>query len=315
MPKIIDPHVHILDFGHWPSEWWDWVAADWASKEPNRTPAMVRDRIEAGLVDPDGSRMVQHMDEVGIDLSVILPIDWGPEYHCGKSVEEINQHALDCMDRFPGRLLAFAGIDPRREKAAERLDGWLSSGKYKGLKLYPNCGFYPQEPSAMALYEVCLAHDVPVLFHTGDPLPVMSSEYGRPKHFWNVVRDFPTLKIILAHAGAPREFDEALGIARASKAAILEMSVWLWDISVEADEIRAARLVTRARDQIGIERIMFGTDHVSGKRVREPGFLGKVTGMFNRLPETAARIGLNISDAEHAAFMGGNAARLLKLPE
>ena len=26
---IIDVHTHILDTGHWPNEWWDWVAADW----------------------------------------------------------------------------------------------------------------------------------------------------------------------------------------------------------------------------------------------------------------------------------------------
>jgi uncharacterized protein len=312
---IIDPHVHVLDYGHWPNEWWDFVAADWASKEPGRIPEMVRDRIEAGLVDPDGSRLIQHMNEAGVDLSVILPIDWGPDFHAEKSVEEINEHALVCVRRYPERLLAFAGIDPRRDHAAERLDRWLSSGAYKGLKLYPNCGFYPNDPRAKALYEVCLAHDVPVLFHTGDPLPVLSSEYGRPKHFWNVVRDFPALKIIMAHAGAPGEFDEALAVAAASDAAVLEMSVWLWDDSSEADEVKTAHVVAQARDRIGIERVMFGTDHVSGQRIRAPGFLPKVTGMFNRLPDTARKAGLSISQTEHDAFMGGNAARLLKLQQ
>lgn len=194
---IIDPHVHVLDYGHWPDEWWDWVANDWAAQEVGRTPDMVRGKIEAGLVDPDASRIVEQMDDAGIDISVILPIEWGPDYTCKSSIEEVNAHALECVKRHPGRLLAFCGIDPRRPKSAEQVDEWLSGGGYKGLKLYPNCGFFPNAADARPIYEVCQSHDVPILFHTGDPLPVLNGEWARPKHFWDVVRDFPDLKIIL----------------------------------------------------------------------------------------------------------------------
>ena len=60
---IIDAHVHILDEGFWPAQWFDWVAYSWArSKPPYRDPAVIRPRIESGLTDPDGSRMVADMD-------------------------------------------------------------------------------------------------------------------------------------------------------------------------------------------------------------------------------------------------------------
>jgi len=312
--KVIDPHVHVLDKGHWPIEWWQWVANDWAAKESGRKPEDVIERAEQNLLDPDGSRLVQQMDSVGIDLAVILPIDWGPDYHAEKSVEEINAHALEVVHRYPDRTIAFCGIDPRRERAAGHVDRWLS-GEYKGLKLYPSCGFHPDIKPAMELYEVCSARDVPVLFHTGDPLPLLPLEPSRPKYLLEVVKAYPELKILLAHCGIGKidEWKDALEIAANSDAACLELSVLLWDNSTETEEIALAHKIDEARNRVGIERILFATDHVSGRRIRPPGFLEKVVGMFKRLPETAKRAGVSLSQREHDLIMGGNAARLLKI--
>lgn len=313
--KVIDPHVHVLDKGHWPVEWWQWVANDWASKQAGRKPEDVIERAEQNLMDPDGSRLIGQMETAGVDLAVILPIDWGPDYRAEKTVDEINAHALEVAHRYPDRIIAFAGIDPRRERSAERLDEWLR-GAYKGLKLYPSCGFFPNIRPAMALYEVCHAHDAPVLFHTGDPLPLLPLEQSRPKHLLAVAKAFPELKIILAHCGIGKvdEWTDALEVAAQSKAACLELSVLLWDNSTQEQETALVRKIDEARNRVGIERILFATDHVSGQRIRPPGFLDKVVGMFKRLPETAKRAGVNLTSHEHDMIMGGNAARLLNIP-
>ena len=308
---IIDFHTHLLDYGHWPDEWWDYVAREWASKQQGRTVEQIRGRIEEGLIDPDGSRMVNHMDAAGIDMAVILPIDWGPSFHSGRSIQDIIGHARECSHRHPTRLIPFAGIDPRRRDAPALLDKWLENGEYKGVKLYPNCGFYPDETAAMELYEVCLEHDVPILFHTGDPLPLLEKKYSQPQGFRQVVRRFPTLKAVFGHAGAPNDWEAMVVLAQASEMAVLELSVCLWDDSSERQELRLARLIAEARDRIGIERIVFGTDHVSGKRIRPAGFLSKVTEKFKRLPATAERIGVSLTEEEHAMIMGFNALRLL----
>jgi microsomal dipeptidase-like Zn-dependent dipeptidase len=104
-----------------------------------------------------------------------------------------------------------------------------------------------------------------------------------------------------------------LDLVRASEQAVLELSACLWDDSTEIQELRLARRIADARDRVGIERIVFGTDHVSGRRIRPPGFLEKVTGMFRRMPETARRAGVRLSEEENAMIMGINAARLLGL--
>jgi predicted TIM-barrel fold metal-dependent hydrolase len=312
---IIDMHTHLLDYGHWAEEWWDYVARDWASKQPDRTPEQIRGKIESGLMDPDGSRMVSHMDAVGVDIAVILPIDWGPDYHCRCSLQDMNAHAIAMAERYPGRLIPFAGIDPRRPGATGTLSDWLTGGQFKGLKLYPNCGFYPDDDCAMPVYELCAKHDVPILFHTGHPLPLLKGEYSQPQHYRRVVESFPQLKVIFGHAGAPHDWDAMLELVQASEAAVLELSVCLWHDSTELQELQLARRIADARDRVGIERIVFGTDHVSGYRIRPPGFLETVTGMFKRMPDTARRAGVRLSEEEHAMIMGINAARLLGMEQ
>jgi predicted TIM-barrel fold metal-dependent hydrolase len=307
---IIDAHTHLLDYGHWAEEWWDYVARDWAEKEPGRTPEQIRPKIESGLMDPDGSRMISHMDTVGVDMAVILPIDWGPDYHCRCSLQDMNAHAVAMAERYPGRLIPFAGIDPRRPGAADTLDRWLASGRFKGLKLYPNCGFYPYEDCAMPLYEVCARYEVPILFHTGHPLPLLKEEYSHPQHFRRVVESFPKLKVMFGHAGAPHDWDGMLELVKISEAAVLELSLCLWHDSTDLQELQLARRIADARDRVGIERIVFGTDHVSGYRIRPPGFLETVTAMYRRMPETARRAGVKLSEDEHEKIMGLNAARL-----
>ena len=304
---IVDFHTHLLDHGHWPTEWWDYVARQWASEKPDRTPDQIRPKIEAGLVDPDGSRMVSDMDAAGVAQAIILPIDWGPDYHSEKSVTEVTDHAIACQERFPDRLIAFGGVDPRRPGAPDQVEAWLSSGKVHGLKLYPNCGWMPGDARAMEVYEVCAAHDVPILFHTGHPLPLLDESWSRLVNFMPVVEAFPNLKVVLGHAGAPCEFDNALAVAKKSNAATLELSVCLWDDHNEDAELALAARVARARDEIGIERILFGTDHVSGTRVRGPGFLVTLVEKYRRMPEMAKASGATLSASEMERIMGLNA--------
>jgi predicted TIM-barrel fold metal-dependent hydrolase len=274
---------------------------------------MVRSRIEDGLIDPDASRMIADMDAAGVSRVVTLPIDWGPDYPSPAALEDVVSHSLECGRRYPERIIPFAGIDPRRDSAPERVEKWIAQDGARGLKLYPSCGWWPQDDRAMAVYSVCQRYDVPVLFHTGDPLPLLEAEYSRPIHLMPVVEAFPTLRVWLGHAGAPHLWDEAVSVARASSAASLELSVWLWGDSTRDDEVAMARRVCAAVKELGAERLLFGTDHVSGRKERPSGFLTRVVDMFRALPGTAASIGLMLSQDDLTKIMSGNAARDLHL--
>jgi uncharacterized protein len=310
---IVDSHVHILDHGHWPDEWFDWVALDWASRAPGRDPAAIRSKVEEGLIDPDGSRMVAAMDGAGVDVAVVLPMDWGPAFVERVAIERVNEHALKIASDHPGRFVPFVGVDPRRERAAELVEVFLAERGAKGLKLYPSAGFDPYDPVTFPLYEICQDIGVPVLFHTGETLPKLSLRHANPVLLHDVHAAFPRLVTLIGHAGAKLWWDEALATAAASINSHLEMSAWIWNDTSQSDQLAFIRRLDEARNRIGIERLLFGSDHVSGRRVRGDSFLPTVVDWYRRLPEQAASIGIRFTSDEMDHLMAINAARILGL--
>jgi predicted TIM-barrel fold metal-dependent hydrolase len=310
---IIDSHVHILDRGHWPNEWFDWVALDWAARKPGREPSAVRTKIEEGLIDPDGTRMVTAMDGAGVDVAVVLPMDWGPAFAERMSMAKVNEHALALARDHPGRFVPFVGIDPRRQGAADLVETFLRDRGAKGLKLYPPAGFDPYEPDALPLYEVCQDMGVPVLFHTGETLPKLSLRRADPILLTDVHAAFPRLVTLVGHAGAKLWWNEALATAAASIHSHLELSAWIWNDTSEGEQLAFIRRLDEARNRIGIERLVFGSDHMSGRRVRGDTFLSKVVGWYRKLPEQASSIGIKFTPDEMHHLLAGNAARLLGL--
>jgi predicted TIM-barrel fold metal-dependent hydrolase len=310
---IIDSHVHILDRGHWPDEWFDWVALDWASRVGGRDPAAIRPKVEEGLIDADGSRMVAAMDAAGVDVAVVLPMDWGPDFAARVPIEKVNEHALAVARDHPGRLVPFVGVDPRRKGAADLVERFLRERGAKGLKLYPSAGFDPYDPAARPLYEICRDMGVPVLFHTGETLPKLSLRHANPVLLHDVHAAFPRLVTLIGHAGAKFWWDEALATAAGSINSHLELSAWIWHDTSEADQLAFIRRLDEARNRIGIQRLVFGSDHLSGRRVRGDSFLPQVVGWYRRMPEQAASIGIKFTPDEMEQLMAINSARILGL--
>lgn len=87
------------------------------------------------------------------------------------------------------------------------LEEWLRKKIIVGVKLYPGYQyFYPSDAVCHPIYKLCLKHDVPVIFHTGDTYSINGSpkvKYSHPLHIDEVAADFPDLKIVIAHMGNP----------------------------------------------------------------------------------------------------------------
>lgn len=270
----------------------------------------MRDRIEPGLIDVDGSRMVERMDRAGVDASVILPIDWGPDFQSFEDITQANEHAVAVSATHPGRFAAFAGIDPRRPESLDVLRARLDRGDIHGLKLYPACGWHPAADAAMEMYSLAESAGLPVLFHTGDPLPILDRELCNPRHLLPVAQAFPTLKIWVGHAGAPDWWEEACELAAAGPAVKLEMSVWLWGDSDDAARHRWIDKMSDGRRQFGAGRLLFGSDHVSGRKVRGDDFLHTIVEAYRSLIDVSASdiaAVTGFTAEELALVMGGNA--------
>lgn len=314
MGLVVDSHVHLYDEGFWSSRWFDNVAYRWGCTPPlSRDPAIIRPRIEPGMADPDGSGMVANMNAAGIDVAVILTLDWelGLRQKTAVSIEQIHERYAQVVERHKGRLLAFAGIDPQRPDAVTLLEWAVQKLGMRGLKLYPPTGFYPYEERVYPLYERCEAWGVPVLCHTGGTIPLLRPRFGNPLFLQDVQADFPRLTLWLAHAGGKWWWQEAVTVVANSANSYLELSNWE-DVAYE-DEEAFIKQLGKARNRVGAHRILFGSDHFSGPTFRGRKQLVEWTRWFRDLPDRARKYGVAFTQEEVDLILGGNAARCLSL--
>ena len=120
--------------------------------------------------------------------------------------EVSDEFVAEYVARHPDRLIGFAGIDPADPVEAVRQMGVAHDElKMRGVGMSPAAqNFHPCHTNAKTCYEAASALGMPVLFHTGlrnSPECVM--QYAQPVLLDEVAREFPDLKIIIAHMGFP----------------------------------------------------------------------------------------------------------------
>ena len=313
---IIDTHLHHYERGFFSGRWLDYVAYSWARRNPpfDRDASIVRPKIEEGLEDPGGDRLVEHMDQAGIDVGVLLPLDWeiGFKDKAGVTIEQMHEIYARVAQKHQGRLTSFAGVDPQRENAVEIFEWAIQKLGMKGLKLYPPTGFYPFDKRVYPLYERCEAWGLPVLIHAGGPgIALLPARYSNPVYFQDVQADFPKMSLWIGHAGGRTYGDEAISVAGVGVNTYLELSFWQ-DVAYEEEDY-FIKWLGRARDKVGAHRIMWGSDHFAGKRVRGRESLIEWVQWFHELPERARKYGVTFTSEEMEMIWGLNASRCLGL--
>lgn len=85
------------------------------------------------------------------------------------------------------------------------ISDYLERGYIKALKFYPGYEpFYPDDSRMRVWYEMAIAYDVPVMFHSGDTYaPSGRVKYAHPLRIDDLAVDFPKLKIVICHIGNP----------------------------------------------------------------------------------------------------------------
>jgi uncharacterized protein len=116
-----------------------------------------------------------------------------------------NQYVSDYVNRFPQKLIGFAGIDPTDVDACKEVHSVKNELRLRGVTLSPaNQDFHPADSRAMRVYAAAEELGMPVLMHPGSPFTLQSKmEYGRPVFLDEVARAFPKLRLIIAQLGHP----------------------------------------------------------------------------------------------------------------
>ena len=249
------------------------------------------ERALAGLSDTSGitpatdgtvSGLRSLLRKRGISGGLLLPIATKPAQQT-----TINNWAAEIM---VDGLLCCGTVHPDAPDVLEEVSRIRSLGLY-GVKFHPEYQFFsPDEHKMFPIYERIAAEDLIAVFHAGwDP-------YGKerplapPQSFANIAGMFPQMKIVAAHMGGIKLWDDVEKLLAGRYD-----NLW-FDTGVVSKYISDEQFLRIIRKQ-GIERVLFGSDCPWD----DPG--GEIS-LLRRLP---------LTDAELERIFFRNAEELLDL--
>ena len=166
-----------------------------------------------------------------------------------------NEEVADFVAQDPGRLVGLASADLYQPmKAVRELRRCVKEHNFKGLRIVPWLwGLPPDDRRYYPLYAECIELGVPFCTQIGHTGPLMSSEPGRPMPYLeHVALEFPELKIVAGHLGAPW-VQEAISMAHKFPNFYIDTSAY-----------KASRFppefVSFMRGR-GSKKVMFGTNY------------------------------------------------------
>jgi len=203
--RIIDAHTHVASV--------DFIPLSFLERAADNVHTLLRFQGIASsrakllelylgrLQDDNAEELVSEMAAAGIDKSILLLPDFTFALRDTKlSIAEMFDRHRAILERWPEKFFVFAGVDPRWGIDGVRLfEKGVSDYGFHGLKLYPPCGYSPSDARLYPFYEICAAHQIPVLTHTGPTSPLLSFDLARPILVDQAARDFPNVNFILAH--------------------------------------------------------------------------------------------------------------------
>lgn len=167
---------------------------------------------------------------------IVLPMDMEHMLAGRVPVNLEKQHeALAKIAKNDDSVIPFIGVDARREGAFEMVKQ-LHSQHFKGIKLYPPLGYYPNDTRLAPIFEYASKNNLPVMTHCSrggvsikkvtkamlnEPNPIgrpvvkkkaqhFSDIYTDPANYDPIASKYPALKICLAHFGGDTEWDKYL---------------------------------------------------------------------------------------------------------
>ena len=215
--------------------------------EPKDLAAMKRD-LTLGSLRSSGMRkthtvpnLLREMNELGIEHSVILPIDF-------PALSENWIHATSAA-KSTEKLIAFGSVHPYARNVRDKLDTQVSRG-IRGIKVHPAVQLVrPDDARAMTLYRLCGERNLPVLWHCG-PVgiePALGRWLSQVRFYEQPIAENPKTTFILGHAGA-LQWEEALDLVRRYPNVLVETS---------SQSLHALRRMVESVDST---RILLGSD-------------------------------------------------------
>jgi len=126
-----------------------------------------------------------------------------------------NDAIADYVACHPDKFIGFMSVDPHQESALEEIDRSAKELGLRGIKMSPVYqNYHPHDERAQRVHRRAEELGLPILTHAAfHSIAGTNMDWANPILYDEVARDFPKLKIILAHIGLPW-FDNAMVVVR-----------------------------------------------------------------------------------------------------
>lgn len=257
--------------------------------------------------DPTGEGLIAWMEESGVDFTCICMVDnVAIEAMTPEKIGQANRLMGEIAQKYSDKILALAGVDPRRPEAPDMLKQCFEEFGVKGLKYHPDYGFDPSGPESYRLLEIVQNNDGTLLTHTGPLPPPARPKFADPLLLADLAVDFPDLKVIAAHMGMVN-WQSWAGLA--SQQPNLYGDLAMWDAYAFGNYELFCRELRDLLDYAGAAKILFGTDSpIFSSVIPTKEWIQLLRDLPHKAPQ-----GISFSEAEINAILGGNAASVLGL--
>ncbi|MDY6846697.1 MAG: amidohydrolase family protein [Chloroflexota bacterium] len=185
-------------------------------------------------------KLIGMMDEAGVSMAAVSGYYNLP----GPNPESI-QLIAEAVQKYPDRIIGYIRLDPWFEgKCLEQLDLAVKEYGIRGVKLHPaHYTLHPFGDQTVRLARRAGEYGIPMLFHSGDEMMCLPYQIDR------LAAQAPETTIILAHTGGFFSNKAAIEVARRRE-----------NVYVDTCEIPLPRVVKQAVQELGAEKVLFGTD-------------------------------------------------------
>jgi predicted TIM-barrel fold metal-dependent hydrolase len=260
----------------------------------NRSIYLQRDRWFGQLyANPDAKmasaeQLIHSMDEAGVDASVAFGFAWADQ---GLN-REANDYLLECMARWPDRLLGFSEVNPAAKGATAEVERCMQAGMFGLGELMPDGqGYTWDSPQLHELVEQMEHWQRPLMVHCGEPVghDYAGKSTSTLAPLYRMALRHPDVTFVAAHWGGGLFFYELMQEVREALRNVYYDSA--------ASLLLYTDHVFHLAAQVIPHKALFATDYPLLSQER---FLGHVRDA-------------GLSSERVDAILGDNAARLLKM--
>jgi uncharacterized protein len=209
---LIDVHLHPARLPGLKLPWDVWV-------QDFDTPELAAMYDESGTVRP--AAFDAYLESEGVDIAVVLA-EYSPKVTGTQPVEDM----LPLAEHNPARVKFAANVNPHLHYPVDdEVHRQIALGAV-ALKVHPVHGGFPVNDRALyPAYEICESAGLPVIVHCGtSTFPGAANQFGDPILLDDVLRDFRSLELVLAHGGRGWWYDAAAFLALTNPHVWIELS-------------------------------------------------------------------------------------------